>query len=142
VRSATPIRWNVDVRCAFTVRSLMPSRRAICFNMLTSYSDPERMLDRLYYGDPAPGTGQPGQALGRGDVVPLSGHDQGVDTLRQRGERTQRDRRRHEHEAGESLGRGDGGGHLRADYPHADPSLDAIHLVLRPDGTLHRERWS
>ena len=30
VRSVTPIRWNVEVRCALTVRSLMPSRRAIC----------------------------------------------------------------------------------------------------------------
>jgi SAM-dependent methyltransferase len=29
------------------------SRRALGFNMLTSYSDPERMTDRLYYGDPA-----------------------------------------------------------------------------------------
>lgn len=28
------------------------SRRALGFNMLTSYSDPERMTDRLYYGDP------------------------------------------------------------------------------------------
>lgn len=29
------------------------SRRALGFNMLTSYSDPERMTDRLYYGDPS-----------------------------------------------------------------------------------------
>jgi SAM-dependent methyltransferase len=29
------------------------SRRGLAFNMLTSYSDPERMVDRLYYGDPA-----------------------------------------------------------------------------------------
>jgi SAM-dependent methyltransferase len=29
------------------------ARRALGFNMLTSYSDPERMTDRLYYGDPA-----------------------------------------------------------------------------------------
>jgi SAM-dependent methyltransferase len=29
------------------------SHRALGFNMLTSYSDPERMTDRLYYGDPA-----------------------------------------------------------------------------------------
>jgi SAM-dependent methyltransferase len=28
------------------------SRRAVAFNMLTSYSDRERMVDRLYYGDP------------------------------------------------------------------------------------------
>ena len=30
VRSVTPIRANTEVRCALTVRSLMPSRRAIC----------------------------------------------------------------------------------------------------------------
>ena len=30
VRSTTPIRWNTEVRCALTVRSLIPSRRAIC----------------------------------------------------------------------------------------------------------------
>jgi SAM-dependent methyltransferase len=29
------------------------SRRGLGFNMLTSYSDPERMTERLYYGDPA-----------------------------------------------------------------------------------------
>jgi SAM-dependent methyltransferase len=29
------------------------SRRGLGFNMLTRYSDPERMTDRLYYGDPA-----------------------------------------------------------------------------------------
>jgi SAM-dependent methyltransferase len=29
------------------------SRTGLGFNMLTSYSDPERMTDRLYYGDPA-----------------------------------------------------------------------------------------
>jgi SAM-dependent methyltransferase len=28
------------------------SRRAFGFNMLTSYSDPERMTERLFYGDP------------------------------------------------------------------------------------------
>jgi len=28
------------------------SRRALAFNMLTSYSDPERMTDRLFYADP------------------------------------------------------------------------------------------
>ena len=28
------------------------SRRGLGFNMLTSYSDPERMTERLYYGDP------------------------------------------------------------------------------------------
>ncbi len=30
VRSVTPRRWNTLVRCAFTVRSEIPSRRAIC----------------------------------------------------------------------------------------------------------------
>jgi SAM-dependent methyltransferase len=29
------------------------SRRGLGFNMLTSYSDPDRMTDRLYYGDPS-----------------------------------------------------------------------------------------
>jgi SAM-dependent methyltransferase len=29
------------------------SRRALGFNLLTSYSDPERMTERLYYGDPS-----------------------------------------------------------------------------------------
>jgi hypothetical protein len=28
------------------------SRRGFAFNMLTSYSDPARMRDDLYYGDP------------------------------------------------------------------------------------------
>jgi SAM-dependent methyltransferase len=37
-----------------TIRDLAAlARRGIGFNMLTSYSDPERMEDRLYYGDPA-----------------------------------------------------------------------------------------
>jgi SAM-dependent methyltransferase len=36
-----------------TIRELAElSRRALAFNMLTSYSDPDRMTDRLYYGDP------------------------------------------------------------------------------------------
>jgi SAM-dependent methyltransferase len=36
-----------------TLRDLAAlARRGIGFNMLTSYSDPERMEDRLYYGDP------------------------------------------------------------------------------------------
>ena len=30
VRSTTPMRWKVEVRWALTVRSLIPSRRAIC----------------------------------------------------------------------------------------------------------------
>lgn len=29
------------------------AHRGLAFNMLTSYSDPERMTDRLYYGDPS-----------------------------------------------------------------------------------------
>lgn len=29
------------------------SRSGVAFNMLTSYSDPERMVDRLYYADPS-----------------------------------------------------------------------------------------
>jgi hypothetical protein len=29
------------------------SRRSLGFNMLTSYSDPERMTERLFYGDPS-----------------------------------------------------------------------------------------
>jgi L-aspartate oxidase len=33
------------------------------------------------------------------------------------------------------------GGHLRADFPHVDPTLDGIHLVLRPDGEVRREHW-
>ncbi len=33
------------------------------------------------------------------------------------------------------------GGHLRTDFPHADPSLDGIHVILAPDGNLRRERW-
>lgn len=34
------------------------------------------------------------------------------------------------------------GGHLRADFPHADPDLDGIHLVRAPDGEIRRERWT
>ncbi len=33
------------------------------------------------------------------------------------------------------------GGHLRADFPHADPALDGIHLVLGPSGEVRREQW-
>lgn len=37
-----------------TVRQMASvSRRGLAFNCLTSYSDPERMTDRLYYADPA-----------------------------------------------------------------------------------------
>ncbi|HWM55218.1 MAG TPA: FAD-binding protein [Solirubrobacterales bacterium] len=34
------------------------------------------------------------------------------------------------------------GGHLRADFPHLDPELDGIHIVLGPDGVTRRERWA
>jgi L-aspartate oxidase len=33
------------------------------------------------------------------------------------------------------------GGHLRSDFPHADPGLDGIHFVRAPDGEIRRERW-
>jgi L-aspartate oxidase len=33
------------------------------------------------------------------------------------------------------------GGHLRADFPHLDPSLDGVHIVRRPGGEIRRERW-
>jgi hypothetical protein len=36
-----------------TIRELADrARLGLAFNMLTSYSDPERMVERLYYGDP------------------------------------------------------------------------------------------
>jgi L-aspartate oxidase len=34
------------------------------------------------------------------------------------------------------------GGHLRADFPHVDPSLDGIHLLLNADRNLRHERWA
>jgi L-aspartate oxidase len=34
------------------------------------------------------------------------------------------------------------GGHLRADFPHLDPSLDGTHIVLGPDGETRREEWN
>ncbi len=34
------------------------------------------------------------------------------------------------------------GGHLRADLPHADPALDAVHIVRTADGEIRRERWT
>jgi L-aspartate oxidase len=34
------------------------------------------------------------------------------------------------------------GGHLRADFPALDDSLDGIHLVVGPGGDLRGERWS
>jgi L-aspartate oxidase len=33
------------------------------------------------------------------------------------------------------------GGHLRADLPDLDPSLDGIHIVLGADGATRREEW-
>jgi len=33
------------------------------------------------------------------------------------------------------------GGHLRADFPHLDPSLDGIHIVREAGGSIRRERW-
>jgi L-aspartate oxidase len=33
------------------------------------------------------------------------------------------------------------GGHLRTDFPHIDPSLDGIHIVLGPGGAMRREAW-
>jgi SAM-dependent methyltransferase len=44
-------RWrNYTLETISELASL--SRRALGFNMLTSYSDPARMTDRLFYGDP------------------------------------------------------------------------------------------
>ena len=34
------------------------------------------------------------------------------------------------------------GGHLRADFPSIDPSLDGIHIVREPGGRVRREGWS
>ena len=33
------------------------------------------------------------------------------------------------------------GGHLRSDFPHLDPALDGIHIVVCPDGGTRRESW-
>jgi L-aspartate oxidase len=44
--------------------------------------------------------------------------------------------------AAAALERGESrGGHLRADHPGIDPSLDGIHIVVGPDGEIRRERW-
>ena len=47
---------DVDDWRAYTLDTIQDlaslSRTGLGFNMLTSYSDPERMQDRLYYGDP------------------------------------------------------------------------------------------
>jgi len=52
VRLDTPLeRWREYT--LETIRDMASlSRSALAFNMLTSYSDPDRMVDRLYYGDP------------------------------------------------------------------------------------------
>lgn len=34
------------------------------------------------------------------------------------------------------------GGHRRADFPHLDPELEGLHLVIDRDGELRSERWS
>jgi L-aspartate oxidase len=33
------------------------------------------------------------------------------------------------------------GAHRRSDFPHRDPSLDAVHLVIGGDERVRRERW-
>jgi L-aspartate oxidase len=33
------------------------------------------------------------------------------------------------------------GAHLREDYPETDPSLDATHTIVEPDGEVRFERW-
>lgn len=33
------------------------------------------------------------------------------------------------------------GAHRRADYPHRDPSLDGVHLVIDADERIRRQRW-
>ncbi len=33
------------------------------------------------------------------------------------------------------------GGHLRTDFAATDPSLDHVHVILAPDGSVRRERW-
>jgi aspartate oxidase len=33
------------------------------------------------------------------------------------------------------------GGHLRADFPHLDPSLDGVHIVRAADGGTRHETW-
>jgi L-aspartate oxidase len=33
------------------------------------------------------------------------------------------------------------GGHLRRDCPETDPTLDGIHVVIAPDGSVRQEKW-
>ena len=47
VRSATPICWNTEVRCALTVRSLIPSRRAICLFASPARTSASTSVSRL-----------------------------------------------------------------------------------------------
>jgi SAM-dependent methyltransferase len=49
---AEPAAWREYVIETIT-RLRAHSRRGLAFNMLTSYSDPDRMRDDLYYGDPS-----------------------------------------------------------------------------------------
>jgi L-aspartate oxidase len=34
------------------------------------------------------------------------------------------------------------GGHLRTDFPEADPALDGVHVVFAPDGSVRQETWA
>jgi L-aspartate oxidase len=34
------------------------------------------------------------------------------------------------------------GPHLRSDCPETDPTLDGVHIVLAPDGSVRRETWT
>jgi L-aspartate oxidase len=33
------------------------------------------------------------------------------------------------------------GAHQRSDFPHRDPSLDAVHIAVESDDRLRRESW-
>jgi L-aspartate oxidase len=33
------------------------------------------------------------------------------------------------------------GGHRRSDFPATDPSMDGVHLIYRPDGSIEQRRW-
>jgi L-aspartate oxidase len=33
------------------------------------------------------------------------------------------------------------GGHLRTDFPHLDPELEGVHIMLGPDGETRRKEW-
>ena len=34
------------------------------------------------------------------------------------------------------------GPHLRTDFPETDPTLDSVHVVFGPDGSVRRETWA